>query len=64
MELNRSDSLSEKRGNLVADEEVNLSILGNKALAFSWVDAIFSELAKFSLDNHLSILTKGEVKDS
>ena len=41
----------------MADEEVNLTVLGNKALTSSWVNAIFGELAKFSLDNHLSIPT-------
>jgi hypothetical protein len=54
VKLDGSDSLSEERSNLVADEEVNLAVLGNESLALAWVDTVLSELAKFSLDNHLS----------
>ena len=54
VELDRLDSLSEQRSNLVADEEVDLAVLRNKALTSSRIDAVLGELAKLSLDNHLS----------
>ncbi len=54
VKLHRSDSLSEERSDLVADEEVNLPILRDEALTLTRVNAILSELAKLSLDNHLS----------
>lgn len=58
VELNRLDSLSEERSNLVADEEVDLSVLRDETLTSTGVDAIVSKLAEFSLDNHLSTTTK------
>lgn len=59
VELNRSDSLSEQRSNLVADEEVDLTVLGNETLSLSRVDTVLGELAKFSLDNHYQQPTTG-----
>ena len=63
LELNWSDSLSEQRSGLVTNEEMDLSILSNEALASSWVHTVLSELAGFSLDNHYTN-TKYEVKTS
>ena len=53
VELHGPYSLSEQRSDLVANEEVNLPILSNKALALSRIDAVVSELTEFSFDNHL-----------
>lgn len=59
VELNRLDSLSEQRSNLMVDEKVDLSILGDETLASAWVHAVLSELASLGLDNHgISILRK------
>ena len=58
VELNRLDSLSEERSNLVADEEVDLSVLRDETLTSTGVNAKVCKLAEFSLDNHLSTTKK------